>query len=189
MPDQPQSTGRFPPPHRRALLRYVAVWLVGGVIVAIGGLQLLRHEGRDEVSLPPIRDADLIDASRTAGCELRHERRGQLLRPAVAGPPAPAVRPGVYTATPPQSSLIGAIRRGIVVIYYRRSLQRDHVEQIERLQESIPEAILVTPNEKMKYEVAATAWRKLLGCRSFRDRTLDAIRFFSGRYIGSGPDQ
>ncbi len=189
MAGQPHSPDRLRPPHRRALLRYVAVWLLGGVVVSIGVLQVLRDDGRDEVGLPPIQDAELTDASRTAGCDLRKGRRGQLLRPPVAGPAARAVRPGVYTATPPQPALIGALRRGIVVIHYRPSMDRDHVEQLKRLQQSVPAAIVVTPNEQMDYEVAATAWRNLLGCRRFGDRTLGAIRFFSGRYIGLGPDE
>lgn len=40
---------------------------------------------------------------------------------------------------------------------------------------------IVTPNESMHYEVAVTASRRLLDCHSFRDKTVDATRFFRGR--------
>ena len=34
-----------------------------------------------------------------------------------------------------------------------------------------------------------TAWRRLLGCSRFGGGTIDAIRLFRGRFIGTGPDR
>lgn len=169
-------------------MRYVAVWLLAGAVVAFVGLQLLRGAGDDEGGLPPVRETELVDASRTAACELRRPRRDQALQPPVSGPPGITSRPGVYEQAPPPAALIGAIRRGVIVIHYRPSLGEEPLAQLQRLQEAVPGGTIVTPNESMPYEVAVTAWRRLLGCRSFRDETLDAIRFFRGRYIGSGPE-
>lgn len=187
--DPPQTLYPSQPPHRRALARYVALWLVAGAAVAVIGLQLLRGAGENEpVVLPPLRETELVAASRTAGCDLRRERGARALQPAVSGPPAIAGRPGVYEQTPPPDALIGALRRGIIVIHYRPSLADEPIAQLQRLQAAVPRATIVTPNENMRYEVAVTAWRRLLGCDHFREATIDAIRFFRGRYVGLGPD-
>ncbi len=166
----------------------MAVWLLAGAAVAVIGLQLLRGAADEHVGLPPLREAELIDASRTAACELRRERPGQALQPAASGPPASAGRPGIYEQMPPPTALIGALRRGLIVIHYDPSLDEERIEQLQRLQEAVPKATILTPDDDMRYAVAVTAWRRLLGCDRFRDATVDAIRFFQGRYIGSGPD-
>ena len=36
--------------------------------------------------------------------------------------------------------------------------------------------------------VAATAWQHLLGCKTFNDRTFDALRAFRAQYAGKGPE-
>jgi hypothetical protein len=39
----------------------------------------------------------------------------------------------------------------------------------------------------MRYEIAATAYRHLLGCEQLTDAALEALRLFRGRYLGTGP--
>ena len=41
----------------------------------------------------------------------------------------------------------------------------------------------------MPYEVAATAWTQLLGCKTLNDRTFDALRAFGDRYVDEGPER
>lgn len=49
--------------------------------------------------------------------------------------------------------------------------------------------MLLFPNADMPYEVAATAWTRLLGCDRYQGRaTLDAIRAFRDIYRGQGPE-
>lgn len=190
MADQHQSLHSSRPPQRRALLRYVVAWLIAGAVVAVIGLQLLPGPDATEVSLPPVRETKLEDAAVGARCELRHHTPGRAQNPPVAGPPtAAATRPGVYTTTPSRAGLVGALRRGIIVIHYRPSLVREQIQQLERLHGAVPEGTIVAPNPDMRYEAAATAWRRLLGCRRFEEQTVDAIRLFRGRYLGLGPAQ
>ena len=167
-------------------MRYVAAWLLAGGIAAVAGLQLLRGAAA-EVSLPPVRETELLSASTAARCELRRDRTVRVLPRVDDGPRRSASRPGVYEQTPPQAELVGAIRRGIIVIHYRPSLGEQQVEQLRRLQKAVPRGTILTPNPDMRYAVAVTGWRRLLGCHRFRKQTMDAIRFFRGRYIGSGP--
>ena len=45
------------------------------------------------------------------------------------------------------------------------------------------------PNPEMPYEVAATAWTQLMGCKKYEGAaTLDAIRDFRDTYRGLGPE-
>ncbi len=41
----------------------------------------------------------------------------------------------------------------------------------------------------MPYEVAATAWTQLMGCKRYEgEKTLDAIRNFRDQFRGRGPE-
>lgn len=143
----------------------------------------------DEVSLPPVRQTELTEAAVAAGCELRGDRPGQRLVPPIVGPRAAPPRPGVYSRPINSRALVGAIRGGTVVIHYRPPLSEDRVEQLEELQKAVPVGTIVAPYEGMPYALAVTAWRRLLGCRRFAEGTIDAVRLFRGRFIGSGPDR
>ena len=49
--------------------------------------------------------------------------------------------------------------------------------------------MLFFPDPDMPYEVAATAWQQLLGCKTYEgEATLDAIRDFRATYRGFGPE-
>ena len=49
--------------------------------------------------------------------------------------------------------------------------------------------MLLIPNETgMPYEVAATAWTKMLGCPRMNDRVYDAVRAFRFSYRDRGPE-
>ncbi len=178
---------RVPPPW--GLFRYAAGWLVTGAVAALAIGVLLRSD-EDRVSLPPVRETDLEAAVRAAGCELREVRGSETFNPPVVGARLTApMRGGIYEKPPHMDAIIAALRQGRIVMQYRRGVARTRIKQLQELQPAVPAATIVTVNESgMPYEVAATAWRRLLGCRRFTDRTLDAVRLFRGRYLGYGPD-
>jgi hypothetical protein len=43
-------------------------------------------------------------------------------------------------------------------------------------------------NTNMPYEVAATAWTQLIGCKTVNDKTWDALRAFRDRFTDKGPE-
>ena len=49
--------------------------------------------------------------------------------------------------------------------------------------------MVLLPNRTMAYEVAATAWGHLIGCKKVTDKTFDALRAFRDRYRDQGPEQ
>jgi hypothetical protein len=175
------------------VIRYTLGWLGVGAVVAVLVIAALGgNDAADDVALPPIDDIELSDAAREGGCRLVRAARGTPpLNPPVDGRPAPsATTPGVYDRPPRRDALTAAIRRGVVVIDYRSGLGDAERDELRTLQEALPEATVVTPNDTaMPFEIAATAYRRLLGCRRFNAEALEAIRLFQGRYLGSGPDR
>lgn len=189
MSDEPsaRAAGRS---RRRAVAGYVALWLLGAALV-VGILVALLDGAEDEnVALPPVRQIDFMTAAQRAGCEVRRPRRGEVTNPPVDGAaePRPA-SPGFKKEAPKVGELLAALRRGVVVIHFRPGLDEARVEQLEVMQRAVPDGTIVTPNATgMRPEVAATAFRRLLSCPRYTDATLDALRLFRGRYVGSGPD-
>jgi hypothetical protein len=167
---------------------YVAAWLAGTAVVAVLAIVLLDDGTPEDVSLPPIRETQLVDAAREAGCELRRARPRERTDPAVDGPVArQAADGGFYDEAPDVSTLIAALRHGVVVIHFRPELDGDRVDELRDVQEAAPNGTIVTPNATMGFEVAATAYRRLLGCPHATNASIEAALLFRGRFLGSGP--
>lgn len=172
---------------RRALLRYTAAWAVTGAIIALGVVTVVSGDD-DEVRLPPVRQTELRQAARDAGCELRAGAVQRMGDPPVAGPRARAAAPGFYEEAMSGPALVGAMRRGQVVVHYSRQLPEQERDLLKSVQRAVPEGTVVVPNDRMRFALAVTAWRRLLGCARVGPGTLDAVRLFRGRFLGSGPD-
>lgn len=166
---------------------YVAAWLTATAIVAGLAIVLLGDDVPDTVSLPPIRETQLVDAARRAGCELRRSDGGG--RSDRGGSPAAtAARPGFYEDPPDAASLDAALRRGVIVISFKSDLDPGRVDELRRVQEAAPNGTIVTPSSTMTFEVAAAAYRRFLGCPRATDASIEATLLFRGRFLGSGPD-
>ena len=48
--------------------------------------------------------------------------------------------------------------------------------------------LLFENNTNMPYEVAATAWTHIIGCKTVNDKTWDALRAFRDRFVDKGPE-
>ena len=179
------------PGARLALLGYTAAWLVGAATITVLAVVLLQGSGSPSVAVPPVRATQLDDAVRAAGCELVHaKQRSDRLSPAVDGPPATPAAPGVYEQPPSRAALVGALRRGVVVIEVGRTAPDGTIERLAEIQHALPEGTIVTRAAPgMPFVLAVTAYRRLLGCPRFTPRALDAVQLFRGRFVGIGPDR
>jgi hypothetical protein len=181
-----------PRPSRGGLVRYAVAWVAPAAAVAAFGVALLDRGGdrTPQVTVPPLQQTDLTHAARAAGCSVRHALPGERLNPPVDGTPgADAAAPRVYDEAPDDSMLGAAARRGIIVIQYREGAGEDTVATLGRLQEAVPNGTIVTPNAtRMPYALAATGYRRLLGCPRADTGAIEALRLFRGRFIGQGPD-
>jgi Protein of unknown function (DUF3105) len=173
---------------RVAVAGYVAVWMAATAVLAAGLLLLLDDDGREQVSLPTIHEPGLVEAARRAGCRLRRTGRRERMDPPAAGPAAsePA-RAGFYDKGLDPDSVVAALREGVVVIHFRANLDGTRIEELRRIQESAPTGTIVAANATMPFEVAATAYRRVLGCPRASDEAIEAALLFRGRFLGSGP--
>jgi hypothetical protein len=169
---------------------YAALWLVAAA--AVVGLVFAVFGGPDDaetVSVPPVRQTQLADAAGEGRCELRRASAGERLNPPVDGPAVRAAPPGFYEEPVASAALTAALRQGIVVIHFRAGLDGEQLEALKGLQAAVPAGTIVAPNStRMPFELAVTAYRRLLGCPHFNAEALDAVQLFRGRFVGSGPD-
>ena len=172
--------------NRRALLRYALGWLLAGLAAALVVLLLIRGSS----DLTPRRNADPIAAVVASGCVLESPRgrSADVSRPPVAGPPARPLADGVYRSPPSRERLVGALRRGVVVIQYERGMSVREVAAVERaFSATAPRRVVVPDGSGMTFRVAATAWGRVLGCSKLDGRVIRALKTFAFRYGGRGP--
>jgi hypothetical protein len=175
------------------------------------------------VKLPALQISNLAAATKAAGCvtidtpdaiassdqNRQHVAPGTKVKyatnPPSYGPhyPAPA-SDGEYkpSATPAISYLVHALEHGRIEYQYRPGLPAADVKQLEALfnetdgQWAPGQLLVLFQNPTgMRYDVAATAWGHVLGCRTFNPRIFDAFRDFRLAYtyqapehLGTGPE-
>ena len=183
--------------HRWPVVRYAAAWLLAGCLAA--GAVVTAVRGPSEPSGPtaePRPAAVETPAARPAGgCVVRRDSgRGtrsalRVIQPPTLGPPATPARLGVHTRPPRPAALVGALRRGYIVVQYRPSLDREVVRTLHREFGRGGPPTVVTPDATgMRFAIAVTAWSRLLGCPSADERSRAAAQEFRRRYAGVGPD-
>lgn len=152
-----------------------------------------------EVPVPPQRTADLDAAARAAGCTtkgFRSEGRNHVTEPVRyrsnpphSGPHDPvAAEDGIYDEAPPTEALVHSLEHGRIVVQFRPTVSDEVKGQLKSLHDEDPSHMLLVPNARMPYEVAATAWTKVLGCPKATPGVFDAIRAFKVRHRDRGPE-
>lgn len=168
------------------------------------------------VKLPPAKIADLATAAKAAGCvaidpspsvALADQNRTHVdpstkvkyaTSPPSYGPhfPTPS-HDGEYLPkdTPPIGFLVHAMEHGRVQYQYRPGLAPADVGQLEALFHegdgswADGQLLLLFQNPTgMPYDVAATAWGHVLGCKTFNPAVFDALRDFRLAYTNKGPE-
>jgi hypothetical protein len=170
------------------------------------GVQLDERVG---TALPPLKVSDLKQAARQAGCVLRLglKDEGHAHLPPTAETPnyktnpptsGPHVEPpyqqadGAYSEMPKEIDFVHSLEHGRLEIQYSPKLPERDQLALKGLFETMYGGTLLFPNTNMHYQVAATAWQNLIGCKSYKGAiTLDAIRDFGkktwGRHGGESP--
>jgi hypothetical protein len=159
--------------------------------------------------IPAQRTTDLTQAAKMAGCTLRTFTPGPNDRqhvdavvsykqnPPVFGPhnPVPA-SDGDYVdqGRVERENLVHAMEHGRVVIWFKPSLPKQRVSQLETLfSEPIPGQPpgykqLLVGDDTIPGPVAATAWGQQMICPTINDKTFDALRAFRAKYVDKGPE-
>lgn len=171
---------------------------------ATGSTNGAAADERQGTTPPPVADASLQRAATKAGCNLRLDLRDEGSAHLQPGAPTPhyGTNPptsgdhsetpqadGAYSDMPPVVNVLHSLEHSRVEIQYAPSLSNSDQLALKGVFDEDPSGVLLFPNAKMPYEVAATAWTNLLGCKRYEGpKTLDAIRDFRDQFRGRGPE-
>ena len=177
---------------RKRKLGLVAAGGLAVAVIAVVAVVLLAGGGDEK--------PDLEQAASAAGCTVKtfpdfgsnHVTGSVRYRtnPPTSGPhnEVPA-SDGAYTEPPPAEKLVHALEHGRVAIQYRSSLSAPARDQLVKVFDEAERVILTPSATAMPYEVAATAWRQLLGCPRMNAQVPEALRAFRDRYRDRGPER
>jgi hypothetical protein len=171
-----------------------------------GSTNELQPDDREGTPPPPVKVSNLKQAAKKAGCDLRLKLKDEGHTHLPVGSQAPEyktnpptsgnhVEPpyqqadGAYSDMPLPINMVHSLEHGRMEIQYSSELPEDAQLELKGLYETMYGGTLLFPNEEMPYQVAATTWTNLLGCKQYKGAaTLDAIRAFGkatwGRYGG-----
>jgi len=149
---------------------------------------------------------DLDEAAKKAGCDVRLKLKdeGNSHIPPDSAEPQYGTDPptsgnhveppyqqadGAYSEEPKQLDVVHSLEHGRMAIQYSSDLPEQAQLELKGLYDTMYGATLLFPNDEMPYEVAATTWTNLIGCKTYKGAiTLDAIRAFGrttwGKYGG-----
>jgi Protein of unknown function (DUF3105) len=190
-----------------AAIAAVVVALVAGggnKVASAGGLAAPSENYKGAADPPAQAVTDLPQAAKAAGCVLKNpviEGRTHIppdqkvtykTNPPTSGnhDPVPA-DDGVYSTAPNSKTIrhfVHTLEHGRVELQYDPSLPKQRINQLGGLFNEDPYHMLLFPNTRMPYKVAATAWGHLIGCEKVTDKTFDALRAFRDRYRDQGPE-
>jgi hypothetical protein len=174
--------------------------------IATGNDNGYEPDAREGTPPPPLQQADLNTAASAAGCDLQlnlpDEGNGHL--PPDAPEPNYQTNPptsgnhattgfqeadGAYLEMPKPIFFVHSLEHGRVEIQYSPDLPDEDQLALKGAFDESPGGMLLFPNKDMPYEVAATAWTQLMGCKKYEGaKTLDAIRDFRDAFRGRGPE-
>jgi hypothetical protein len=156
------------------------------------------------VPLPPRKTTDLFAAAKAAGCVVRtfpNEGRQHITgkgtyrtNPPTSGNhnPVPA-EDGDYSGqqSPAPENYVHTLEHGRIEFQYAPGTPAKVIGQLRTLfaEQGSYHDLLFQNNTNMPYQVAATAWTHLIGCKQVNDKIWDALRAFRLRYTDQAPEQ
>lgn len=174
------------------------------VQLATGGVHGLAFDDRPGTPPPPLKQGDLETAADEAGCELQLDLPDQGSEHIASEGEAPeyetdpptsgdhgeeTLADGAYAETAAPFNWLHSMEHGRIVIHYSPELPEEEQLELKGVFDESPEGVIFFPDPDMPYEVAATAWTQLIGCKDYEGTTtIDAIRDFRDIYRGQGPE-
>jgi hypothetical protein len=174
--------------------------------LATGSLNGVAPDAREGTPPPAVANLDLENAAKAAGCDLQlalADEGNQHLKPGAPAPKYGTNPPtsgdhvttpfqsadGAYREMPDLINVVHSLEHGRIEVQYSPDLPEEDQLALKGVFDESPSGVLLFPNDRMPYEVAATAWAQLIGCKRFEGaKTLDAIRNFRDQYRGRGPE-
>jgi hypothetical protein len=198
------------------VLGIVAIAAVIAAVVGLGGGSGSKNDNSGSTAyanatIPARKTTDFDAAVKASGCEFKtftSEGRTHLAsdtavnnnyktNPPTSGNHRPTPAPdGVYAPanTPDKENFVHTLEHGRIELQYAPTAPATVRNQMNALyKEDVKGApsyhmLLFQNNTKMPYEVAATAWTHLIGCKTVNAQTWDALRAFRDRFVDKGPE-
>jgi hypothetical protein len=174
--------------------------------LASGSQNDVALDEREGTPPPPVQQANLQVAAKAADCDLRLNLPDEGNTHIAPNAPTPNyhtnpptsgnhVQPpyqqadGAYSEMPGPIFFVHSLEHGRIEIQYSPDLPEQDQLALKGVFDESPAGMLMFPNKDMPYEVAATAWTQLMGCKKYEGaKTLDAIRDFRDQFRGHGPE-
>jgi Protein of unknown function (DUF3105) len=169
-----------------------------------GSTHDFEPDDREGTTPPAVEQGDLEFAAKAANCELQLELEEEgnshiadaskeidyKTDPPTSGDHNPEQQAdGAYSEFVDPIYFVHSLEHGRVEIQYSPDLSEEDQLALKGVFDDDPAGMLFFPNPDMPYEVAVTAWTKLMGCETYEGAaTLDAIRAFRDTYRGQGPE-
>jgi Protein of unknown function (DUF3105) len=146
---------------------------------------------------------DLQRAAKAAGCVLRNpaDEGSTHLLPSQNTPSYKSNPPtsgdhdsvplanGVYRSPIPTfRNAVHTLEHGRIEVMYQPDLPDRQQLLLKGVIDEDFRDMVMFQNEKMPWQVAASAWGHYLGCKAFNEKVLDAIRAFRDTYRDNGPE-
>ncbi len=201
-----------------ALGAFLVLAIIAGSVFALTsssdsgtkGTGNVQADAKAKASLPPVKETDLKKAAAAAQCTLSdppNEGSTHVTtkvkyksNPPTSGdhaPPGQQASDGIYKPgnEPEPENYVHSLEHGRVIIQYAKTgvtpatIAQLEAVGLEALNGSEDYHMLVLRNNtNMPFQVAATAWGHLLGCKTMNPQVFDAIRAFRKTYTDKGPE-
>jgi hypothetical protein len=163
----------------------------------------ITPDEREGTPPPELQQGDLEQAAKAADCDLELDLPDEgnthidpdakvpdyKTNPPTSGDHSPEnLADGAYLDFPDVINSTHSLEHGRIEIQYDPDLPEENQLALKGLFDSDPQGMLMFPNPEMPYEVAATAWTNLMGCKSYSPEVIDAITDFRDTYRGQGPE-
>lgn len=176
------------------------------VQIKTGSVNGVPFDGRTGTPPPPLAQGDLQQAAADANCKLQLDLPDEGNTHLKPEDPVPVYRTnpptsgnhiappfqqadGAYRDYPGAPEVVHSLEHGRINIQYSPDLPEKDQLALKGVFDEDPPGMVLFPNPNMPYEVAASAWTRLLACPKYEGQaTLDAIRDFRDIYRGQGPE-
>jgi hypothetical protein len=193
------------------VLVIAAIAAVTAAIASSGGGDSSPKSAYVAAAIPARKTTDFAASVKAAGCvykKYRSEGATHLAsdtatnvtyktNPPTSGNHRPTAAPdGVYAPgnAPEPFHFVHSLEHGRVELQYAPTASKRVRGQLQTLFNERLKGVaayhllLFQNNTNMPYEVAATAWTQMLGCKTVNDNTWDALRAFRERFTDKGPE-
>jgi hypothetical protein len=158
------------------------------------------------VKLPVRKETNLAAAAKSAGCVVKSfplEGRDHTTakvkyrtNPPTSGNhnPDPA-QDGFYpNGAPPKERNVHALEHGRIELQWKPGTPKNVIDKLEAIfneplkGKSGYHQLLFENNTGMPFQVAAASWQHYLGCPTWNDKVIDAVRDYRETYVDKGPE-